>query len=134
MAETKKASSPEKRKLRRRHFSYYMRVMDESTGKLVGHLSDISTGGFRLDCGSTVPPNMDFTLRIDLSPDVASKDHMVFVARSRWCNRDKLDPMTYNVGFQIVNMIPSDFEIFARMFERYGSERDSTSNMNYLWR
>lgn len=39
----------ERRHLDRRQFSYYMRVTDESTGHLLGHLTDISTGGFKLD-------------------------------------------------------------------------------------
>jgi len=36
----------ERRKRDRRDFSYYMRVMNENTGELVGHLADISISGF----------------------------------------------------------------------------------------
>ena len=50
----------ERRKLSRRNFSYYMRVMDEATGKLIGHLSDISTGGFKVDSTQPLPLNVDF--------------------------------------------------------------------------
>lgn len=126
--------SNEKRKVARRSFSYYMRVMDETNGKLVGHLADISTGGFKLDCSTEVQTNRDFRLRIELTSEVANKSYMVFTARSKWCRTDPLDPLSYNVGFQITNMTPSDFEIFSRMFEKYGSNQQQRSSTDYLWK
>lgn len=126
----------EKRKLTRRNFSYYMRVMDEANGQLVGHLADISTGGFKLDSSNAIPTNKDFRLRIELTSEVANKSFMLFMARSRWCHSDPIDPNAFNVGFQITNMSPSDFEIFSRMFEKYGSQGNQSqkSNDDYLWR
>jgi hypothetical protein len=126
----------EKRKLARRSFSYYMRVMDEANGQLVGHLADISTGGFKLDSSSAIPLNKDYRLRIELTSEVANKSFMVFAARSKWCQADPLDHTAFNVGFQITNMSPSDFEIFSRMFEKYGSEgaQSQKRSDDYLWR
>ena len=61
----------ERRKLSRRNFSYYMRVLDEVTGKLIGHLSDISTDGFKLDCSRPVQLRVDLRLRIDQTSKMA---------------------------------------------------------------
>jgi hypothetical protein len=47
---------------------------------------------------------------------------MVFVARSKWCEVDPLDPFIYNVGFQLVNISPGDLDIFHRMMETYGKK------------
>lgn len=128
----------ERRKLNRRYFSYYMRVMDELTGRIVGHLLDISTGGFKLDCQTAIPPNKDFRLRLDLPGDLSANSFMVFSARSKWCRPDDVDPTTFNVGFQITQMMPGDFEIFSRIFERYGSQGESNVSKkksdDYLWR
>ncbi|MBI5935515.1 MAG: PilZ domain-containing protein [Chloroflexi bacterium] len=126
----------EKRKLSRRNFSYYMRVLDETSGQVIGHLSDISTGGFKLDSSRAIPINMDFRLRVELTNEVANKSFMIFLARSRWCHPDPIDPTSFNVGFQITNMAPSDFEIFSRMFEKYGSQsgQHKKSSNDYLWR
>ncbi len=88
----------EKRKLSRRNFSYYMRVMDETNGQLVGHLADISTGGFKLDCSNVIPNNKDFRLRIELTSEVANKSFMIFLARSKWCRIDPLDPTIFQRG------------------------------------
>ena len=112
----------ERRKLNRKDFSYYMRLIDSDTQELVGHLVDISSGGFKLDSQNPIPPNKDYRFRMDLTSEVANKPSMVFVARSKWCEVDPLDPFLYNVGFQLVNISPGDIEIFKRMMERYGTK------------
>ena len=125
-----------KRKLNRREFTYYMQVKDEDTKEVIGYLSDISTGGFKLDCPQKVPTGQDFRLHIELTADVADKTSMTFIGRSKWCHQDNIDPTSFNVGFEIVNMSPSDMVIFNRIFEKYGSEnasRKKNSN-DYLWR
>ena len=110
----------DRRHLERKDFSYYMRLVDNDTQDLVGHLVDISSGGFKLDSQSPIPINKDFRLRMDLTREVADKPAMVFVARSKWCEVDPLDPFIYNVGFQLVNISPADLEIFNRMMAKYG--------------
>ena len=112
---------PEKRKIARRDFTYYMQVTDDRSKQLIGYLTDISTGGFRLDCLKQIPAGQDFRLQIQLTADIADKTSMSFVARSKWCHVDHVDPNTYNVGFEIVQMAPSDTVIFQRMFDKYGA-------------
>ena len=124
------------RKLNRRAFTYYMQVTDDVTKQLVGYLSDISTGGFKLDCPQRLPTGQDFRLQIELTADVADKTSMVFIARSKWCHPDHIDPTSFNAGFEIINMAPSDMLIFQRIFEKYGSENSvrKKSSDDYLWR
>lgn len=125
-----------KRKINRRDFTYYMPVTDDLTKQLLGYLSDISTGGFKLDSQKEIRPGQDFRLHIDLTAEIADKTSMVFIARSKWCRRDHVDPNTFNVGFEIINISPSDMDIFQRMFEKYGSQnsiRGKSSN-DYMWR
>ncbi|GAB4461543.1 MAG: hypothetical protein Kow0070_19260 [Anaerolineales bacterium] len=125
----------DKRKKDRREFTYYMQVKDEATKQIIGYLSDISTGGFKLDCQRQIPPGQDFRMQIDLTADVADKTTMVFIARSKWCRPDNIDPTSFNVGFEIINMAPSDMMIFQRIFEKYGREQASRKNSSdYLWK
>ena len=127
---------PNKRKINRRDFTYYMPVTDDLTKQLVGYLSDISTGGFKLDSPKEIRPGQDFRLQIELTADIADKTSMVFIARSKWSRRDHVDPNTFNVGFEIINISPSDMAIFQRMFEKYGSQNTtrSISSEDYRWR
>lgn len=126
----------DKRKINRRDFSYYMQVTNDVTKELLGYLSDISTGGFKLDTPKKIMPGQDFRLHIELTPDIADKNSMVFIARSKWCQPDHVDPTSFNVGFEIMNMSPSDMTIFQRMFDKYGTENrmKSRSSDDYLWR
>ena len=112
----------ERRNIERKEFSYYMRLVDNDTQELVGHLMDISSGGFKLDSQKPIPINKDFRLRMDLTSEVADKPAMTFVARSKWCEIDPLDPFVYNVGFQLINIAASDLEIINRMIEKYGKK------------
>jgi hypothetical protein len=102
-----------------------MRVLDEATGKLLGLISDISTGGFKVESSQPLPVNVDFLLRIDQMGELSNKTYMIFTARSKWCRRDTYDPTIYNVGFHIVEMSPSDYDVFVKMFNAYGAERDA---------
>ena len=126
----------DKRKITRRDFTYYMQVTDDLSKQLIGYLTDISTGGLRLDCSKQIPAGQDFRMQIQLTSDVADKTSMSFIARSKWCHTDHVDPNTYNVGFQVVNMAPGDMVIFQRMFDKYGSEKrvKSKSSSDYMWR
>lgn len=126
----------DKRKMNRRDFTYYMPVKDDISKELLGYLTDISTGGFKLDCQKQIPPGQDFRLQIELTADVADKTFMTFIARSKWCHQDHIDPFTFNVGFEIVDMAPSDMIIFQRMFERYGSQKADSHKRSddYLWK
>jgi len=126
-----------KRKLNRRDFTYYMQVTDDITKELIGYLSDISTGGFKLDCDKRIPTGQDFRLSVQLTNEIADKTSMVFIARSKWCRTDYIDPTSFNVGFEIINMAPSDMLIFQRMFEKYGTQNAAQkkgSPDDYLWR
>lgn len=126
----------DKRRINRRDFTYYMQVKDAVSKQIVGYLADISTGGFKLDTQMEIPPGKDFRLLIDLTPDIANQNSMIFIARSKWCRRDHVDPFTFNVGFEITNMSPGDMLIFQRMFDKYGSQKavKGKSSDDYLWK
>lgn len=109
---------------KRRELYLYKKLIDLDTHTVVGHMADISSGGFKLDCSNAIPANRDFHFFMDLTSEVADKPHMTFVARSRWCCIDPLDPYLYNVGFQLLNIAPNDLDIFNRMREKYGRDVD----------
>jgi hypothetical protein len=108
----------------RRDFFYYMQLIDDNTKEIVGHLADISSGGFKLDSQNPIPLNREFCFRLNLTSEVSDQPFMLFRARSRWCRVDPVDPFIYNIGYQLVDISPGDLEIFKRMMERYGKVYD----------
>ena len=108
----------------RKEYFFYTQLIDPETRQVVGHLSDISSGGFKMDSQSPLPVNKIFHFCMNLSREIANQPFMEFAARSRWCQVDSNDPYVYNVGYQLVNMNPGDLEIFNRMMEKYGRDYD----------
>jgi hypothetical protein len=105
----------------RRKFGYYMRVVDTNTQEPVGYLADISPRGFKLDSKQALMINKDYTLRLDLTPEISDKPYIVFVARAKWSHPDSFEPNAHNDGFQIVSISARDEEIFQRIVAKYGS-------------
>ena len=112
----------ERRRQKRRKFTYYMRVLDANTLQTIGHLRDISATGIGLDSEKPLPIDRNYQLRLDLTAEMANKTYMVINGRSKWCQADRLEPNSYNVGFEVNIVSRDDSEIFQRMYEKYGSD------------
>ena len=111
----------ERRNIKRHKFAYYMQVLDDDTLRLIGHLSDISSKGLKIDSQTPIAPGIHFRLRMDLTTEVSNKAYIIFSAISRWCNVDPLDPFIQNVGFEITEIGTEDSAIYQRIVEKYGS-------------
>lgn len=115
-------SDSDKRRQKRRKFTYYMQVVDANTLQLIGYLSDISLTGIKIDSSKLFPVNQTYKMRIDLTPDVANKSYLIFNGRIKWCEMDKFEPNTFNVGIEVDNLSREDYGIFMRMYEQYGMD------------
>lgn len=113
----------EMRSKSRKSFFYYMRLTNARTQEIVGHLSDISSGGFKLDAEQHIPQNTTLEFQLALPPEIASKSFIAFQACSKWCQSDPIEPLVYNVGFQITRMSNADRHIFESIVDQYGSEK-----------
>ncbi|MBL8063810.1 MAG: PilZ domain-containing protein [Anaerolineales bacterium] len=99
-----------------------MQVVDATTLQLVGYVSDISLTGIKIDSGKLLPVNQTLKLRVDLTPDVANKSYLTFNGRIKWCEMDKFEPNSYNVGIEVENLSREDYAIFMRMYNQYGMD------------
>lgn len=111
----------ERRAAGRHDFHYYMPVTDDTTERMLGHISDVSARGFKLDSPQELPVGRDFKIRLTLERDVSNKPFISFVARSRWCAPDRFAPAIFNVGFEIVTMTSADSGIYHQMVQKYAS-------------
>ncbi len=111
---------PERRTTPRKKFSFYMRVLDDDTRTMLGHMVEVSAIGLQLETIVPLPPERDFYLHLELTPELADRPFMVFIARSKWCRPDVIEPNLYHVGFAIVEIMPDDMEVFMRIIEKYG--------------
>ncbi len=109
----------EKRKLKRRHLIYYLRVFDRESSKLIGHLIDISPQGIMIMSEEPLEVNKLFKLRMDLPVDVFEKTEIEFDAESRWTKKD-INPEFYDTGFAIMNLSYTDGRLIEKLIDDYG--------------
>ena len=111
---------PERRTTPRKKFDYYLRVVDDDTQERLGHLVEVSALGFQLDTTAPHPAEKDYYLRVELTPDLGDRPFIIFIGRSKWCKMDGIEANLYHVGFQMMEIMPDDKEIFLGILKKYG--------------
>ena len=109
----------EKRKLRRRHLVYYLRVFDRNTGQLIGYLVYITPDGIMLMNEDGIETDTIFQFRMALPAEVFVKGQLDFDAKSLWCERD-INPDFFDTGFQLLNVSEQDIDIIKHLISDYG--------------
>ena len=111
----------ERRHVERHKFGYYMPLVDNATGNLVGHLADISQDGFRIDTTDPIPEAKIMNLCLTLTGEISRKPSMSFHARTKWCKSDGVAPNSYYVGFELTEISRENMLIYRKIVEAYGS-------------
>lgn len=111
---------PERRTTPRRKFEYYLRIVDDDTQKILGHLVEVSADGFQLDTTAPLLVDKDHYLRVELTSELADRPFIILLARTKWCRMDEIEPNQYHIGFGILEILPDDREIFLRILAKYG--------------
>ncbi len=127
----------EKRKLARRKVSYYLPVTDPSSSKVLGVVMDISPQGFKLDSGDKSLVGEVKRFHINLPDEIAPQPGRTFIGRSRWCHPDQLDPSSFTVGYEFLNISEDNATFFQRVFETYGTKSSENREYNasdYFWK
>lgn len=109
----------DRRQLPRKHLMYYARVFDAETGKLVGHLVDVTVAGLMLIGERPVETGQTYALRLELAGGVADVPFIEFEARSLWRQRD-VNPLYHTTGFQFLDLPPEAPAVIARIVEQFG--------------
>jgi hypothetical protein len=112
---------PEKRTTPRRKFDYYLRVVDDDTQKMLGHMVQVSAIGLQLETIVPIDPQKDVYLRLELTAELADRPFIIFLARSKWCKIDNIQPNLYHVGFAILEIMPEDQQVILNIIKKYGS-------------
>ncbi len=93
-------SGAEKRRLKRWYLVMYLRVHDQETGELLGHIVDINKEGMRLVSDKAIPTHRTFRLWVDVPKESASHQRIQIDVESLWCGQD-INPDFYDTGFRI---------------------------------
>jgi hypothetical protein len=97
-----------------------MRVLDDDTQEILGHMVEVGALGLQLETTVPLPPQKDYYLKLELTHDLADRPFIIFIARTKWCKIDNIEPNLYHVGFELVEIMPDDKQIFLRVLAKYG--------------
>ncbi len=109
----------DRRRLKRSHLIYYLRVFNRLNGQVVGHLVDITAEGAMLIHDAAMPTGQRYELRMMLPADIFGRDHLDFDAESLWSKRDT-NPDFYDTGFRLLNVEARDADVISRLIDEYG--------------
>ena len=108
-----------KRKLKRRHLIYYLRVFDQSNGQLIGHLVDITKEGLMLISEQPLITDKEYKFRMVLPTEILSRAEVNYTATVIWCKKD-VNPDFYATGFRLSDISTDDIVIIESLIHRYG--------------
>lgn len=111
---------PERRTTPRKKFDYYLRVVDDDSQEILGHMVEVSETGFQLDTTAPRPTEKDYYLRVELTSDLGDRPFIIFIGRSKWCRMDEIEPNLYHIGFQMMEILPDDQAIFLNILKKFG--------------
>ena len=117
----------ENRHTARKKLGYYMPLIDHQTQERIGYLSDISLDGFKLDCQKSLKINQEYSLRLELTPEISERPYIVFIARVMWSKPDPINPNEFIQGFKLVRISIADQKIYQLILEKYGKSESKWS-------
>ena len=109
----------EKRNLKRRHLIYYLRIMDQETNELLGHLVDITSEGIMVISESPLELNKVFRLRMMLPKEIIGKEALEFSAQSLWAKKD-INPDFIDTGFKLIDLNEADASRVDQLIHHFG--------------
>jgi hypothetical protein len=112
-------TEPDKRRVKRSHLIYYLRVFNQVNNETLGHLVDITPEGAMLISENPIPVDTHFQLRMMLPAEILGRTHLDFEAESLWSKRD-LNPDFHDTGLRLLNVKVRDTAIISRLIDEYG--------------
>ena len=110
----------ERRLLKRRHLIYYLSVEDIDTGRLLGHLVDVTAEGIMLMSSDPIETGRVFRLRMTIPAGAEGTSQAVeFQAKSIRTGKD-VNPDFFDTGFHMVSLTPSQLGLIETLIDDHG--------------
>jgi len=111
----------ERRRSKRRHLVYYLKVFELPAENLLGYMLDISPAGIMLLSDKAMKLQREYFVRMLLPQPISGKDAITFKAACVWSQTDLyLD--FYANGFQITKITQEDAKIIEDLIQHFSLE------------
>ncbi len=108
----------ESRKMERWDLVRFLRVYEDDTGALFGHLADINPEGVKLMSAEPITDGKDYKIRIEVL-----SDQIRLTVRCLWSRKDDRADL-YQSGFKVVEQTPETRKGMACLIEALKHKRD----------
>lgn len=115
------SGATERRALKRWHLIFYLRVFNQDTEELLGHIIDISESGMMLVSDAPIPVHQEFHVWIDVPEEVGPRQRIHLQAYSLW-SRNDINPDFYDTGFRLTNTTSRAMYHIETLIESFKSE------------
>lgn len=104
------------RRLKRHHLIFYLKVIDTSSGEVLGFLGDITTEGMMVMSKQPIESEREFDIEIRNQSGLSNARVVQCRARSLW-NKSDVNPDYYATGFKLEDVSPES-EVAIRALVR----------------
>lgn len=108
----------DKRILRRKESLFYLKIVELSSGELIGRLVDITADGFKLVSRQAVELNKEFDLVLELPELFDGDNKMVFKATSLHTKKD-INPDYNDTGFKFLDLSTENLKKISLLMKKY---------------
>ena len=91
----------DKRRLKRWHLIYYLRVFECNSDQLLGHIVDLTTEGLMLISEKRIPLGQELDVRMEIPAEDGTKRNLTMKTHSVWSDLD-VNRSFYDTGFELV--------------------------------
>ncbi|RLD02496.1 MAG: hypothetical protein DRI32_08870 [Chloroflexi bacterium] len=121
----------ERRKFPRKYLMAFSSVYIQSTGKLIGYLSDLTLEGLMVISKESLEIDTKLGIYLDLPAMILSKDRALKIeVRVIWIQPD-IEPTLTNIGFQFLGLTEEQKSVINQMIDAYEFRRkDGTSPLS----
>jgi hypothetical protein len=117
--EGEEARMAERRKVKRRHLIYYLRVFDRASGRQLGHLVDLTADGMMLMSERPIRVGRTLALKMALPGGTGGEQIVEFDATSLWTSED-INPDFYDTGFKFEKISRKHLAQIETLVDDYG--------------
>ena len=110
----------ERRHQDRKYLTFFSRVVDRNSGRMLGYLMDIATNGAQLVGNISIKLHSPISIRVDLPENFDNHECLDLIVIAVWSQPDA-DPEFYRTGLQLVDPTAEDLDILKRLLVEFGA-------------
>lgn len=122
MIHSERFNAIERRAFKRWQLIFYLRVFNQDSNELLGHIIDISESGMMLISDDPIAVPQGFRVWVDVpNGETHSRQRIQLETRSLWSGND-INPDFYDTGFCITHATPGSVRHINELIESFKSE------------